>query len=183
MCDRLDHVRQYKRYAFFVQHCQNTAMIQWIRCSLNPLSPHDALKHHFTSLKTDLIFLQQSFLERKFPWNWFTNMWQFSLIFKPPQVIFIHYKSRIATAIRGLLWMKMTMGNSGSKGLMKKTLYNNLIRYTMNEVRLNILAVKLTRIAWFSAISPSILNRFYSNFAKAIFHSNPNSPENFIKII
>ena len=26
--------------------------------SVNPLSPHDALKHHFTSLKTDLIFLQ-----------------------------------------------------------------------------------------------------------------------------
>ena len=25
---------------------------------LNPLSPHDALKHHFTSLKTVLIFLQ-----------------------------------------------------------------------------------------------------------------------------
>ena len=24
----------------------------------NPLSPHDALKHHFTSLKTDLIILQ-----------------------------------------------------------------------------------------------------------------------------
>ena len=24
----------------------------------NPLSPHDALKHHFTSLKTDLMFLQ-----------------------------------------------------------------------------------------------------------------------------
>ena len=24
----------------------------------DPLSPHDALKHHFTSLKTDLIFLQ-----------------------------------------------------------------------------------------------------------------------------
>ena len=34
---------------------------------LNPLSPHDALKHHFTSLKTDLIFLQLSVLERKFP--------------------------------------------------------------------------------------------------------------------
>ena len=27
---------------------------------------------------------------------------QFSLIFKPHQIIFIHYKSRIATAIRGL---------------------------------------------------------------------------------
>ena len=34
---------------------------------INPLSPHDALKHHFTSLKTDLIFLQQRILERKFP--------------------------------------------------------------------------------------------------------------------
>ena len=29
----------------------------------NPLSPHDALKHHFKSLKTDLIFLQQTVLE------------------------------------------------------------------------------------------------------------------------
>ena len=25
---------------------------------INPLSPHVALKHHFTSLETDLIFLQ-----------------------------------------------------------------------------------------------------------------------------
>ena len=33
-------------------------------CSLiNPLSPHDALKHHFASMKTDLIFLQQRELE------------------------------------------------------------------------------------------------------------------------
>ena len=27
----------------------------------NPLSPHDALKHHFSSLNTDLIFLQKGF--------------------------------------------------------------------------------------------------------------------------
>ena len=33
---------------------------------LNPLSPHDALKHHFTSLKTDLIFLQQTVLKQYF---------------------------------------------------------------------------------------------------------------------
>ena len=33
----------------------------------NPLSPHDALKHHFTSPKTDLIYLQLRVLERKFP--------------------------------------------------------------------------------------------------------------------
>ena len=32
----------------------------------NPLSPHDALKHHFTFLKIDLMFLQLV-LERKFP--------------------------------------------------------------------------------------------------------------------
>ena len=29
----------------------------------NPLGPHDALKHHFTSLKTYLIFLQLGVLE------------------------------------------------------------------------------------------------------------------------
>ena len=34
---------------------------------VNPLSPHDALKHHFTSLKTVLIFPQLRVLERKFP--------------------------------------------------------------------------------------------------------------------
>ena len=33
------------------------------RWRVNPLSPHDAIKHHFTSLKTDLIFLQLRVLE------------------------------------------------------------------------------------------------------------------------
>ena len=31
--------------------------------TINPLNPHDALKLHFTSLKTDLIFLQPRVLE------------------------------------------------------------------------------------------------------------------------
>ena len=35
--------------------------------NINPLSPHEALKHHFTSLKTDLIFLQSMVLEGIFP--------------------------------------------------------------------------------------------------------------------
>ena len=48
------------------------------RNPLNPLSPHDALKHHFTSLK---IFLQLRVLDWKFPLNYFTNTFQFSLIF------------------------------------------------------------------------------------------------------
>ena len=63
----------------------------WTLLTLNPLGSHDASKHHFTSLKTDLIFLQPRVLEQKFPWNWFTSMWQFSLIFHPPQAFFIHY--------------------------------------------------------------------------------------------
>ena len=32
-------------------------------CILNRLSPHDALKHHLTSLKTHLIFLQPRVFE------------------------------------------------------------------------------------------------------------------------
>ena len=68
----------------------------------NPLSPRDAWKHHFTSLKTDLIVLQLTVLEGKFPWNSFINTWQFSLFFYPLQLIFINYKLRIATAIRSL---------------------------------------------------------------------------------
>ena len=69
---------------------------------VNPLSPHDALKHHFTSLKTDLIFPQLWALKWKFPWNWFITTWRFSLTYHSLQIIFIHYKSRIATAIHDL---------------------------------------------------------------------------------
>ena len=35
--------------------------------TLNPLSPHDALKHHFTSLKTDLIFPKTRGFRINFP--------------------------------------------------------------------------------------------------------------------
>ena len=47
----------------------------------NPLSPHDVLKHHFRSLKTDLISQQLRILKWKFPWNWLSNIWHFSLLF------------------------------------------------------------------------------------------------------
>ena len=67
-----------------------------------PLSPHEASKHHFPSQKTQLIFLQLRVSGGKLPGNWFTNTRQFSLLFHPLQIIFIHYKSRIATATRGL---------------------------------------------------------------------------------
>ena len=38
----------------------------FLRIDFKPLSPHDALKHHFKSLKTDLIILQPRVLERNF---------------------------------------------------------------------------------------------------------------------
>ena len=83
---------------------------------LDPLSPHDALKHHFTSTKIDLISWNLVVWVRKFSWKCFKNNSIF-FICHPLQVIFIHYKSRIAAAIRGLYWMKITMVNSGLKGL------------------------------------------------------------------
>ena len=65
------------------------------KCAFNLLSPHDALKHHFKSLKTDLIFLQLRVLEGKFPWNYLTNTWQFFQFFT-------HFKSSSSTASREL---------------------------------------------------------------------------------
>ena len=72
------------------------------------------LKHHFTSLKTVLISPQQRVLERNFHKTNLPIHGNFFLIFKSHQIIFIHYKSRIAT------WVKMTMVNSGLKGLIKQ---------------------------------------------------------------
>ena len=37
------------------------------RLVINSLNHHDSLKHHFTSLKTQLIFLQVNVLEGKLP--------------------------------------------------------------------------------------------------------------------
>ena len=88
---------------------------------VNPLSPHDASKHIFTSLKVDLISLQLRGFRREISMKLFhQHMAKLTtfLIFYPLQVIFIHHKSRIATAIRGLWWMKMTVANSGLKGLL-----------------------------------------------------------------
>ena len=49
----------------------DACMVKWnyqlLLGLFHPLSAHDALKHHFTFLKTDLIFLQQRVLERKSP--------------------------------------------------------------------------------------------------------------------
>ena len=51
-------------------------------------------------------------ISMKLVYQYMTVFFNFSL-----QIIFIHYKSRIATAIRHLLRKKMTMEYSGVKGL------------------------------------------------------------------
>ena len=59
---------------------------------INPLSPHDALKHHFASLKNGLISWNLVVLEQAFSWNCFKNNSIFfhlsptSSHFHPPQV-------------------------------------------------------------------------------------------------
>ena len=84
------------------QHSSHYGLFLFMINPFNPLSPHDALMHHFTFLKIQCISLKLRVSEGKYPWNWFTNTWQFSVIFHPHQIIFIYYKSRIATAIRDL---------------------------------------------------------------------------------
>ena len=53
------------------------AMVQWSITSrsicFNHLSPHDALKHHFASLKNYLISWKLVVLEHKLSWNCFKN--------------------------------------------------------------------------------------------------------------
>ena len=70
--------------------------------TLNPLSPHDALKEHFTSLKTHLIILQLRVLERKFPLNWFTNTIFFNF---SPTSNHLH-PLQVENCDSGLLWMR-----------------------------------------------------------------------------
>ena len=45
--------------------CFKFTLIEGEYFPFNALSPHDALQHHFKSLKTDLIFLQPRVLRRK----------------------------------------------------------------------------------------------------------------------
>ena len=49
---------------------------------LNPLSPHDAIKHHFTSLKTYLIFSQLGFFNRQISMKLF---YEYVVIYHPAQ--------------------------------------------------------------------------------------------------
>ena len=53
------------RYKMVDEHHTTNDRPSHSQC-INPSSPHDALKHHFTSLKTALIVQSLRFLERKF---------------------------------------------------------------------------------------------------------------------
>ena len=59
-------LRYYREWGLLERHQRGENAVSY-ELYINPLSPLDALKHHFTSLKTKLIFLQQKVLERLFP--------------------------------------------------------------------------------------------------------------------
>ena len=67
---------------------------------LQPFKPSRCIKASFYI--PEIFSLQLRVLERKFSLNWPTYTWRFSSIFEPHPIIFIHYKLRIATAIRDL---------------------------------------------------------------------------------
>ena len=69
---------------------------QQIHCQdVNPLTPRDAIKHHFTSLKTDPIFLQPRVVERNFHETGLLIHGNFLLFFT-------HFKSSSSTTSREL---------------------------------------------------------------------------------
>ena len=84
--------------------------------------PSRCIKASFYISEEWLKFPHPGVLERKFSWDCCDNNDIFSFICDPLQIIFIHYKSRIATTIRGLWWLKMTIASSGLKGLTNRLL-------------------------------------------------------------
>ena len=135
------------------------------------LKTHHASKHHFTSLKTDLIFLWLEVLEGKFRWwECCTNTWQFSLMYHPLQVIFTYYKSWIAVAIRGLLWVKITMANSGLN-VIELTFYpQKVVPCNHANATHNLKWVKITHYIctfWIKIY-------WYANFKNEVFISHTN---------
>ena len=66
---RLDIETKFRYFLFltWLSKIRNFDFFMILASPFNPLGSHDALKHHFTSPKTDLIFLAPRLLEQKFP--------------------------------------------------------------------------------------------------------------------
>ena len=66
--NRTLHFESKKTFSILMSLCKMKRCCQQVRYGTlpNPLSPHDASMHYFTSLKTDLISLQLRVLERTF---------------------------------------------------------------------------------------------------------------------
>ena len=91
------------------------------------VKPSRCIKATFASLKYD-----EHFHGTVFPTVLIITI--FFLLCHPLQVLLIHYKSRIGTAIRGLYWMKMTMVNSGLKGLKETLVLRNNKLFCHNKL-------------------------------------------------
>ena len=80
----------------------STTSSEWKSLILfNPLSPNDALQHHFIP-EHRLTFPTTKGFRMKLSMKLVYQYVAIFFNFHPLQIIFIHYKSRIATAIRGL---------------------------------------------------------------------------------
>ena len=76
--------------------CEKAVLVREMRVlTLKHLSPHDALKHHFTSLKTDLILLKLGGFRRKISMKLLPIHSNFP-------TFFIHFKSSLFTTSREL---------------------------------------------------------------------------------
>ena len=95
-----DDVKPLQNYKLNDDLCYNLTL-PLNKTHFKPFKPSRCIKASFYITVYRPNFPTTRGLWWKFPRNCFTNKWQFSLIFHALQVIFIHYKSRIATAIRG----------------------------------------------------------------------------------
>ena len=94
---RIDNARASKYINILIMVMMYTVVTSF----LQPFKPSRYIKASFYILKNRFNFPTTRGFRMTISMKLFQNTWQFSIIFNPLQVIFIHYKSRLATAIRG----------------------------------------------------------------------------------
>ena len=101
--------------------------------AINPLSPHDASKHHFTSLKAHLFFLQLRGFRREISVKLFhQHMVKLTISYNfPPTSSHLHtLQVENCDSNSRLVVVKMTMVDSGLKGLsMQYGTYTGIVTY------------------------------------------------------
>ena len=104
---------RFKRYSEVLLHRSKTVFVNTVYKLFKRLFSYTRLNAKLGFSKTSFVNTTVGVLYRQCSWSFFNNNKFFSLV--------THVKSSPSTisptAIRGLLWMKMTMANPGFKGL------------------------------------------------------------------